>query len=294
MKDYQTLLIALDLTGMDQVMMRYARFLVGTLSDIERVIFHHNIRFDYPDEAESLMKELDRPLSDLIGEEIEERIGEHFFEEDDDSVNWELVITQDNATAQEITRLANSQKVDLVLVGKKLSYSGSGLIAEKLLRQQAFKADLIALPETAPHRLGRVLVPTDFSAASKRALLTAQCIVESTDGALSCQHVYTIPMHYFPCMPVQGFRKSMEEEAEEQYEKFRKSLPGELREVPCNFTYSEDRSIAQSVYDFAIQKNKDLVVLGSKGRSNIPAMLLGSTAIQLLKFEFHIPILIVR
>lgn len=287
-------MIALDLTGMDQVMMRYARFLAGTLPDIEHVIFHHNIRFDYPDEAESLMEELDRPLSDLIGEEVEEQIQEHFFHKGHDSVDWELVITQDNATAQEITRLVNSQQVDLVLVGKKLSYSGSGLIAEKLLRQQAFKTDLMALPETAPHRLGRVLVPTDFSTASKRALITAQCIATATDGALSCQHVYTIPMHYFPFIPVQGFRKSMEEEAEELYRKFRNNLPGELREVTCTFTYSEDRSIAQAVYDFAIQENKDLVVLGSKGRSNIPAMLLGSTAIQLLKFEFHIPVLIVR
>lgn len=294
---YKSILFGLDLTDMDQVMLRYARFLCEALPGVEEVYFQHNIRFDYPEEAESLLEELERPLSELIGEEIEENIDTHFLQQNGGAmpdVDWEVIVTEGSSTAQEVVKTANAQGAALIVVGKKLSYQGSGQVAEKVLRQASLKSDLLAVPETAPHRMERIVVPIDFSQVSKRALLAGHRIKNSVEGVLTSQHVYTIPMHYFPFIPVQGFRKSMKEEAEDQYKRFRRGLPEPLQDVPCVFTYSEDRTTAQAVYDFAIQKSKDLVVIGSKGRSNIPAILLGSTAIQLLNFEFHIPVLIVR
>lgn len=294
---YKSILFGLDLTDMDQVILRYARFLCEVLPGVEQVCFQHNIRFDYPEEAEALLEELERPLSELIGEEIEENIDHHFLDSDGGplaDIDWEVIVTEGSSTAQEIVKTANAQGAALIVVGKKLSYEGSGQVAEKVLRQVTLNSDLLAVPETAPHRMERLVVPIDFSQASRRALLAGDRIKEAVGGVLTSQHVYTIPMHYFPFIPVQGFRKSMKEEAQDQHKRFQRNLPEPLQEVPCIFTYSEDRTTAQAVYDFAIQKSKDLVIIGSKGRSNIPAILLGSTAIQLLNFEFHIPVLIVR
>ncbi|MEQ8702548.1 MAG: universal stress protein [Phaeodactylibacter sp.] len=294
---YKSMVFGLDLTDMDQVLLRYARFLCNTLPGIEKVYFQHNIRFDYPEELEVLMEELESPLSELIGEELEEQIETHFLDDTSQSapdVDWEVMVTEGSSTAQEIVKIANAESVDLIVLGKKLSYKGSGQVAEKVLRQTTLRSDLLSVPETAPHVVSRIVVPIDFSQASKRAMMVGHRIAKAVDGVLTNQHVYIIPMHYFPFIPVQGFRKSMKEEAEAQHRRFRRSLPEDLQEVPCVFTYSEDRTTAQAVYDFAIQKNKDWVVIGSKGRSNLPAMLLGSTAIQLLNFEFHIPVLVVR
>lgn len=294
---YKSILVGLDLTDMDQVMLRYARFLCKTLPGVEKVFFQHNIRFDYPEEAESLLEELERPLSELIGEELEENIDQHFLDAGNSpvpGVDWEIIVTEGSSTAQEIVKTANARGAELIVVGKKLSYQGSGQVAEKVLRQATLESDLLAVPETAPHRMERIVVPIDFSQASKRALLAGSRINDAIKGTLTSQHIYTIPMHYFPFIPVQGFRKSMKEEAEDQYKRFRRNLPELLQAIPCVFTYSEDRTAAQAVYDFAIQRSKDLVIIGSKGRSNIPAILLGSTAIQLLHFDFHIPVLIVR
>lgn len=297
MVPYKSILFGLDLTDMDQVLLRYARFLCKTLPGLEKVYFLHNIRFDYPEEAETLMEELESPLSELIGEELKERVDFYFLGDNGGSspdIDWEIVVTEGSSTAQEIVKTANAQSTELIILGKKLSYEGSGQVAERVLRQTTLKSDLLNVPETAPHQISRIVVPIDFSQASKRAIVVSHRIAKAVDGALTSQHVYTIPMHYFPFIPVQGFRKSMKEEAEKQHRRFWRSLPEGLQEVPCAFTYSEDRTTAQTVYDFAIQKNKDLVVIGSKGRSNLPAILLGSTAIQLLKFDFHIPVLIAR
>lgn len=294
MKSYKDLLICLDLTDMDQVVLRYAHYLSQVLPKVGQVYFLHNIRFDYPKEAEGLLEALHRPLPELIGEEITERVEQHFERAGEAVPKWEVVVTQGRSTAQEIAHFCTQREVQLALVGKKRSYPGSGLLAERLLRQSAFKADLMVLPETAPHRLSRILVPIDFSASAARALRGAARLAEDTGSELACQHVYKIPAHYFPFIPVQGFRESMGKEAEAKYRKFQRELPDELQAVPCEFTYSKDRTTAQAVYDFAINKNKDLIALGAKGRSAIPAILLGSTAIQLLKFDFHIPLVVIR
>jgi nucleotide-binding universal stress UspA family protein len=293
MKNYTNLLIGLDLTQMDAVLLRYASFLVRALPNIKQVYFFHNIRFDYPEEAEALMEELERPLPELIEEEIKERVETHFVE-DGQSLDLSVIIKNHNSTAEQVSKTVKEKQIQLSLFGKKLSYRGAGLVASKLLRQPAFKSDLLVLPETAPHRIEHILVPVDFSAASKKALQSAYSFGQAINATLACQHVYTIPNHYFPFIPVQGFRKTMEEEAEEQYKKFRKGLDKTLQDIPCTFTYAQNRTTAETIYDHAINKNKDLVVIGSHGKSAVPTVLLGSTAIQVLQFEFHIPVLITR
>ncbi|NBC08414.1 MAG: universal stress protein [Bacteroidetes bacterium] len=293
MKNYQNLLVGLDLTEMDSVLLRYARFLVQALPKIKKVYFFHNIRFDYPEEAEALLDELERPLPELIEEEVKDKVESNFLQEGHE-VDWEILIESHYSTAEQIAKTVKQKEIQLSLFGKKLSYQGAGLVSGKLLRQSAFKSDLIVLPETAPHSLNRILVPVDFSSASRKAMQAAHHVAEETKGQVSCQHVYTIPNHYFPFIPVQGFRKSMEQEAQENYKKFRNGLPEPLQGIPCEFTYARNRTTAEAIYDHAISGKKDMIAIGSHGRSAVPTVLLGSTATQVLQFEFHIPVLVVR
>ncbi len=294
MSTYKNLLICLDLTEMDSVLLRYARFLVQELPEVEHVYFMHNIRFDFPEEAKALMAELDQPLPDLIREELEEQVLLNFLSGQEDAPGWDILIENGESTAHTIADVVDKYDTQLTLFGKKLTYRGSGQVPEKLLRQPKFKCDLLILPETAPHRLSKILVPIDFSKASQRALNKAWKLAQTEGASIVSQHVYYVPNHYFPFIPVQGFRKSIESDARREYERYKKNLPRELQAVGCEFTYARDRTRAQTIYDFAISRNKDLIVMGSRGRNPIPTVLLGSTALQVLQFDFHIPILVVR
>ncbi len=289
----KNIMVCLDLTEMDGPLLRYTRHLCQVLGTVEKAYLVHNIKFEYPEDAQALMEELERPLPELIREAIGMKAEDHF-ESESKPIAWEAVVTDEQSTAQAMARFSNEKGIELVAFGKKISYQGSGLVAEKILRLSDFKARLLLVPETAPHRIQRLLSPTDFSKPSVEALRIAHKIATTSGGRLMMQHVYSIPMHYFPYIPVQGFRKSIEEEARKQFRKFRESLPEELQDTPCEFTYSKERTVAQTIYDLAIQENKDLIVIGSKGRSGVPAILLGSVAIQVLKFDFHVPLLIVR
>lgn len=286
-------MVCLDLTEMDQALMRYARHLCERLDTVEEAWFVHNIKFEYPEDAGSLMAELERPLPEMITEVITERM-QRYFHSDGGAIDGNVLVTDVSKTAQTLVGIANEKEIGLVICGKKISCRGSGQVAEKMPRLPAFKCDLLMVPETAPHRMERLLVPTDFSSFPTEALKLAHSLATGREAAVTCQHVYSIPMHYFPYIPVEGFRESMEEQAKKDMKKFRQSLPEELKEISCAFTYSKDRTIAQAVYDFAVNHNKDLIIIGSRGRSGLPAALLGSTAIQLLQFDFQVPLLVVR
>lgn len=54
-----------------------------------------------------------------------------------------------------------------------------------------------------------------------------------------------------------------------------------------------ETSAASTIVDYAESKNVDLMVIGSKGRTGLKKMLVGSTASEVVKYA-HCPVLIVR
>lgn len=54
-----------------------------------------------------------------------------------------------------------------------------------------------------------------------------------------------------------------------------------------------ETSAASTIVDYAESKNVDLLVIGSKGRTGLKKMLVGSTASEVLKYS-HCPVLVVR
>ena len=54
-----------------------------------------------------------------------------------------------------------------------------------------------------------------------------------------------------------------------------------------------ETSAASTIVDYAESKNVDLLVIGSKGRTGLKKMLVGSTASQVVKYA-HCPVLVVR
>ena len=54
-----------------------------------------------------------------------------------------------------------------------------------------------------------------------------------------------------------------------------------------------ETSAASTIVDYAESKNVDLLVIGSKGRTGLKKMLVGSTASEVVKYA-HCPVLVVR
>lgn len=246
MQPITIVLVSLDLTEMDDLLIQYTAHLCQTLKQIEKVYFAHNIKFDHADEAKDILNQLDKPLGELMTDSISEKL-EDLFQNVPKNITNEIIVEENVSTPAALARLSKIHQVNLVITGKKLSYKGSGLVPEKLLGIGHFNASVLLVPETAYHRISNILVPTDFSKISKKAFVQGMNIKEQTKATISCQHVFSIQSFYFPAMMVQDFKPVLQKGAEKKWQNFKKGLTQtSVENMECELSFNANKNIAQT------------------------------------------------
>lgn len=294
MKELTKIMVCLDLTEMDDKLISYSFFLAQTYETLQKIYFVHNIKFDFPEVAQDIFNNLEQPLGEIISDDILEKVDTHA-KSLTQHIEYEVILTEDSSTPAALVKVANNHEIQLVITGRKISYQGSGQVAEKLLRTQNFNADLLMVPETAFHQITRISVPTDFSKASKKAIEVGVTLQKLTSANLQCQHVFNIPTHYFPYIPVDNLVQKLNANAQKQWQTFSKTLYQLGAEaMNCELIFSERKNTAQAIYDHAIKQQQDLIVISAKGKGSITSFLIGSVAIRLIQMDMHIPLLVVR
>jgi len=276
------MLVAMDLTHMDRLLVQYVSFLANALPGLEKVTFFHNIRFDFPEQVAEILQNLEQPLEEKLAEKIEELADEYL-----DGLDCEIEVTREDNTVEAMLELQKTNEFDLIMLGKKVSYEGSGYLVERLLHRD-LKVNILVLSESAYHRIANILVPIDFSKRSAAALKKAVQVAERAGAKLSCQHVYNIPGIYFPYIPVKDLRVQMEEDARKSWAKFLKKYPQTGQAEDVAFSFQAERTTAQTIYDHALTRQTDLIAVP------VGQMPMQSTAIHLLKLDMHIPLLLVK
>jgi nucleotide-binding universal stress UspA family protein len=286
-------MVCLDLTEMDRILIQYTSYLCRIIKDVEHVIFVHNIKFDYPEEANEIIDTLEKPLDEVLSEVIMEKMGSHFISHD--RIKTQIHVEQNMSTPRALSELARTNQAELLIGGKKINYKGSGKVLDVLLRQTNFNASLLMVPETTHHQLERILIPTDFSKASKKALIYGNYLKQFSRANLECQHVMNIPAHYFPYIPVENVEEKMQKSAHKQWKNFVKGFGDELiSELTCRFTFNKGKNTAQTIYDFALCEKKDLIIVSVKGKGALTSFLVGSVASRLIQLDMHIPLLVLK
>jgi nucleotide-binding universal stress UspA family protein len=65
-------------------------------------------------------------------------------------------------------------------------------------------------------------------------------------------------------------------------------------DISCEFVLSEHGKYPEHIYDYAEKNEIDLIVIGSRGRTDISSLVMGSVAEKLVYLEGQIPMLIVK
>ena len=139
----------------------------------------------------------------------------------------------------------------------------------------------------------RIVVATDFSETSDRAVDAAVELAATTGASVTVVHAYEIPVYGFPdgsLVASADFATRITTAAQEALAatlEMRKSkgveLEPELRQgVPW-----------QEVNDVADKRNADLIVIGTHGRSGLAHALLGSVAERVIRSATR-PVLVIR
>lgn len=128
-------------------------------------------------------------------------------------------------------------------------------------------------------KIERILLPTDFSDFSKNAMEYAVSLVRMHKAKLYVlhviEHIFDISGFYVPHLPVNELYREMEETAKNEIEKFINKKSREGIEVE-NMVVSGTPFL--EIVRTAREKNIDLIVIATHGRTGLEHVLFGSVA----------------
>ncbi|WP_120182457.1 universal stress protein [Pelobium manganitolerans] len=281
-----SVLLALDLTEMDAVLLRYISFLCSKWP-IKKLYFVHNVkRSALHNLYEDLLKE-GITIEGIVERELNRNIKAHFT----GSCNYELLTTSDNYTESVLTELAEQYEVDAVMAGNKSEIQGTGILTQKLVRM--LDCSLLLVPETTQNRLHKVLVPTDFSTASARSFDAARSLVENFDGGIEALHVYGIPSFFFPYIDFEQALDRTKLHLDTRMQQFIKKyeLP---RYIKFKFVDKEESSTVEVIEEEAGKGSFDMMIISAKGANNLTKLFVGSTTNDMLLRDRVMPLLVIK
>lgn len=146
--------------------------------------------------------------------------------------------------------------------------------------------------------LKRILVPVDFSSASKNALELALDFARTFGASVDVLHVWEIPLYIVPetlvTMPGrtgQSLEEFTHERAEEEMKDFLAPIP------PENDLKVSHRIIRgepwRTIVEIARSEGQDLIIMGTHGRRGLEHFLMGSVTEKVLRHA-PCPVLTVR
>lgn len=289
MYQFKRLLVALDLTKMDEVLINYASFLAKK-TQAEKVYFFHIAEdFKIPEEVKRDYPNLLAPTDEALSKIIEDTIQTHW----KSGFECEKVVElKEGNPADQLLKWIDNKEIDMVVMGRKQSLKGAGVLPQKITHLA--HSSVMLVPENASFSVENVVVPLDFSKHSKLAIDNSMNLSGNSDTKLDFVHVYSVPTGYHKTgKSFEEFAEIMKGNAQRDYQDFLKKFDIE-NNLKCALVLNNDNSPSDEIFEYAEKKGADLIIMGSKGRTGLASILLGSVASKVISYDTNIPLLIVK
>ena len=287
MNRYKRLLVALNLTDLDVSTVRYAA-MIGRMAQSQRVCFVHvaeslaileSLRAQHP--------QLVEVPEDVIEAKMRDVVKEHFHGCPNVELRYEVT---DGSPIVELLRRARQHDINLAVVGKDPDNRDGAATPTKMARKAP--CSVVIVPGRSEPRIGRILVPVDFSPHSKDALCTAIAVARAGEASIDCLHVYDVPPVYAKIgRTYDQFAAMMRDAALEAYKRLASTVDMSGLDVKPHFAVDDRPSKAIENAIGTLQP--DLVVMGARGRTDAAAVLLGSATERVI-CRTSVPVLAVK
>lgn len=191
----------------------------------------------------------------------------------------DVVVGEPLDTIIEKAREASAGLISMGAFGVTGAGRGAGSLALKMARKSPIAVLLVDGRHAADFR--SALVGIDFSEQSERALFAALHLARLERCPLHAVHVFAPPpLHYQAPTPQASptYQRQFQAALKERLEALVAKLKKQVGDVEVTCELFEHTSHGQGLIDYAAQKQIDVVVLGTLGRSNLKTLFLGSTA----------------
>jgi nucleotide-binding universal stress UspA family protein len=158
---------------------------------------------------------------------------------------------------------------DVILLGHRKSRNGQRSLARRLAMIAPCSVWLV--PEGSPDRLSRILVPVDFSSHSADALGLA------TSLAARSGHKECLALHVYFDPSMVRYDEHVGEVLGHERAAFETMLAAiDCHGVSVEPVFEESTKASQAILRVSHERNCDLIVMNTRGRSRSAAVLLGS------------------
>ena len=291
MNKIKRVLVAVDLTEMDETLVQYITLLTNKVS-IDKVYFFNVMKsLEIPDDILEKYPNLVAPMDEATKKEIQ-------FTIDKEAgtllkADYEINVTDGNS-AEKILKWAKVKEVDLIVLGKKSGLEGEGIVSGKVVKLAP--CSVVMVPEVLPNNLQKIVVPIDYSKTSRLAFEFSLYMASNIESlGLTCLNIYEVPTGYHACgKTFDEFAEIMKQNAENSFNEFVSQYEAKGTKINAKYELDENGNIAKKIYQFAVKEKASVIVVGSKGRTQAAAILLGSIAEKLIKLNAQIPLIVVK
>ncbi|HNP20172.1 MAG TPA: universal stress protein [Fulvivirga sp.] len=287
---FKRVLVALDLTEMDETLIAYTAYL-NTIFDIEKLYFVHVAKsLELPERLLEKYPKLRAPADETIEGIIREKVDKQY--KNNKKVEIKIEVREGNAEDR-IMRLSDIKEVDLIVMGRKHNLKGSGMLPNRIAR--IGHCSLLTVPEKTDIKINKIMVPVDFSKNSQFAVEQGKIIAEKTKAELVIQNTYAVPSGYHTIgKSYEEFAQIMKEHAQEDAQKFIKDCGISEGKLSILLSLDDDNEPSNKIHAEAIKHKADLIIIASRGRTGLANILLGSVADKILQLKNQVPVLVVK
>lgn len=176
---------------------------------------------------------------------------------------------------------------DLLVIGSRglnTPQGHPGSVAAKCIRKAPCDVLLVRRDQGGPFK--KIVACVDFSETSAKAIRTARRLAAAEGAAVQALHVH-VPALFagamiepFPPTAMEAVEESRERSGHVDFQNFLANQPHEGQ--PMESVFRINPSATDGIVDHLTRENADLAVLGTRGRSGLKILLLGTTAERLV------------
>ncbi len=282
---FNSLMIGIDLTTDNNTLISYA-YRISQLFDSDKIFFVH-VTKDLNEEKDYYSG--DQPYDEYLKEQVRDQIRSHFSV---DKVSLEINILEGEVEEQ-LIHWAEVKKADLLIVGDPTVAEYEQVLPYHLARLAP--CSTLVVPEEVEDRLEKLMIPVDNSPYTQMSLEIAdQLRNKKPELDLLLYHSLRPPSTFLSATTerYEKFVEQLRQEARKEMQEIVETVEGEdkmqLLIEPCR------GHIADCIFEKAEEEEADMMIIGSKGRTNTAAVFMGSITERILNNDPSMPVLVLR